>query len=283
MKIYLLQVMCYFNEEEHYENVYSNKERAIEKGILWLDKLLRKQYNNLFEKADEKSIPKLKHEQLFKLKLIYDFSITEYDPKIVDECDEIENLPVIENYDLYGLCFAKLKPLKVTHNYDYNGNEKYISGLYIFNHKGERREQTITMRYEDYNNTLAGTKFKQGDIVKIKNCDCDYAFKDKLHVITDVPHKKENQEFFMNNYNVIINHNSYDEGCHRDIFHENDLELYTGNLPTDSPLVFLSKYFKGEIKLKKIKWNDIECGNITLNENKSFRDIEEICKQMKTK
>lgn len=279
MKIYLLQVMCCFNEEEHYEDVYSNKEKAVEKGLIWLDDSLKRQYNNLFEEADEKSIPELKREQLFKLKSIYDFSITEYDPKIVDECDEIENLLAVENYDLYGLCCANLKPLKITHNYDYSGNEKYISGLYIFNHKGERREQSITMRYEDYNNTLAGTKFKQGDIVKIKNCDSNYAFKDKLHVVTDVPHKKENQEFFMNNYNVIVNHNSYDEGCHRDTFHENDLELYTGILPTDSPLVFLSKYFKGEIKLKNIKWSDIECGNITLNENKSFRDVKEIMSQ----
>lgn len=113
----------------------------------------------------------MKHEQLFKLKSIYDFSITEYDPKIVDECDEIENLLAVENYDLYGLCCANLKPLKITHNYDYSGNEKYISGLYIFNHKGE-------------------------------------------------------------------------------------------------------------IKLKNIKWSDIECGNITLNENKSFRDVKEIISQI---
>ena len=79
----------------------------------------------------------------------------------------------------------------------------------------------------------------------------------------------KNQDLFMNNYKVIVNHNSYDEGYHRDIFHENDLELYIGNLPTDSPLVFLSKYFKGEIKLKNIKWSDIECGNITLNEKRT--------------
>lgn len=32
MKIYLLQVMCCFNEEEHYEDVYSNKEKAVERG-----------------------------------------------------------------------------------------------------------------------------------------------------------------------------------------------------------------------------------------------------------
>ena len=137
------------------------------------------------------------------------------------------------------------------------------------------------MRYEDYINKNAGTKFKIGDIVKIKNCDRNYDFKDKLHVITGVPHKEKGQEFFRNTYDVIVNHNSYDEGCHVDAFNENELELYAQKLPKDSPLIFLSKYFKGEIKLKNIKWTDIECGNITLIENKSFRDIEEIMRQMR--
>ena len=136
------------------------------------------------------------------------------------------------------------------------------------------------MNYEDYINKMAGTKFKIGDIVKIKNKDNNYVFKDKLHIITEIPHKKENQRFFKNTYDVIVNHNSYDEGCHIDVFNENELELYTGKLPEDSPLIFLSKNFKGEIKLKNIKWTDIECGNITLNENKSFRDIKEIISQM---
>ena len=65
------------------------------------------------------------------------------------------------------------------------------------------------------------------------------------------------------------------------MFDEKELELYTDKLPNDSPLIFLSKYIKGEIKLKNISWMDIECGKITLNENKSFRDFPEIMEQMK--
>ena len=138
--------------------------------------------------------------------------------------------------------------------------------------------------YEDYINPSAGTKFKKGDIVKIKE-DYDshsrnYNFYDKLHVITDIPHKKKNQKFFRNSYDVIVNHNSFDEGCHVDVFNEKELELYTDKLPADSPLIFLSKYFKGKIKLKNISWMDIECGRITLNENTSFRNISEIMEQM---
>lgn len=280
MKIYLLQVECYFDKEEHYENVYSTKEKAIKKGKEWLDKIFRKQYKSFFEDYEKGEMPELTHEQLFKLEAIYDFNVTEYDPKIVDESEALERLPTVEHLDNYGAYTTKIEPLKIIHNYDYNGNEIYISGYFVFNYKNKRNEKSIMMNYEDYNNQLAGTKFKIGDIVKIKNCNNNYEFKDKLHVITDVPHKKKKQRFFRNTYDVIVNHNSYDEGCHVDVFNENELELYAGNLPKDSPLIFLSKYFKKEIKLKNIKWTDIECGNITLNENKSFRDIEEIVSQM---
>lgn len=280
MKIYLLQVECYFDEKEHYENVYSTKEKAIKEGKEWLEKIFKKQYKSFFEDDEKNNIPELTHEQLFKLKAIYNFNVTEYDPKIVDESDILEKLPVVKQCDIYDTYTAEINPLKIIHSYDYDGTEIYISANYVFNYKGQRKERKITMNYEDYINKMAGTKFKIGDIVKIKNKDNNYVFKDKLHIITEIPHKKENQRFFKNTYDVIVNHNSYDEGCHIDVFNENELELYTGKLPEDSPLIFLSKYFKGEIKLKNIKWTDIECGNITLNENKSFRDIKEIISQM---
>lgn len=237
----------------------------------------------MFEQDNKNNIPKITREQLFNLKALYNFSITEYEPEYVDKLYDLNNLPIVDDYDIYDSYCAKLNPSKIMHSYDYNGNETYISGIYFFNYKGKRKESTVMMIYEDYNNPLAGTKFKKGDIVKIKdnkNSHFKYSFDDKLHVITDVPHKMDNQEFFRNTYDVIVNHNSYDEGCHVDIFNENELELYTENLPSDSPLIFLSKYVKGEMQLDNISWMDIECGHITLNENKSFRDIPEIMKKL---
>ena len=286
-KIYLLQTMFNLNDyEHHYEEVYSNLDLAKKKGEEWLEKELRKEYEDWFEEDTKSDIPrkKLSKEQLFKLKTIYDFSITEFDPEYVDKLNNINNLQVVPDYDINELFCADLVPAKIQHSYDYNGKEIYISGIYIFSFKGKRRERKIMMDYEDYNNPSAGTKFKKGDIVKIKeNYDRhfgDYHFYDKLHVITDVPHKKKNQKFFNNTYNVIVNHNCYDEGCHVDVLAEKELELYTQKLPKDSPLIFLSKCIKDEIKLDKISWMDIECGRITLNENKSFRDIPEIMEQL---
>lgn len=287
-KIYLLQVMFDFNNyEHHYENVYSSLELAKQVGEKWLEDELRKEYEDWFEedtKTDARR-KELSKEQLFKLKTIYDFTITEFEPENVDKLNDINNLPVVTDFDIHDLYCADLVPAKIEHSYDYNGKEIYISGIYIFCYKGKRMERKVMVDYEDYTNPSAGTKFKKGDIVKIKNDydshSRDYNFDDKLHVITDIPHKKQNQKFFRNSYNVIVNHNSYDEGCHVDMFDEKELELYTDKLPNDSPLIFLSKYIKGEIKLKNISWMDIECGRITLNENTSFRDIPEIMEQMK--
>lgn len=261
MKIFFLQVMSYFNKEEHYENVYLNKKRAIKEGKEWLKKL-RNQYKDMFD--DNNGIEE------------FDFEITEFDPEENEESYDIKNIPVVKDYDIYDLYCAELNPLKIIHSYNFNGKEIYISGVYIFKYKGKRKERTITMKYKDYINPNAGTKFKIGDIVRIKkyqDSHNNYAFKDKLHVIKDVPHKKENQEFFSNTYKVVVNHNSYDEGCHVDIFNENELELYTGKLSDDSPILFLSDFLKEKMKIKNISWNDLECGKIVLNENKSFRDV----------
>lgn len=289
-KIYLLQVMLDFNNyEHHYENVYSTLEIAKQVGEKWLEDELRKEYEDCFEKDNKIDIKRneLSKDQLFKLKTIYNFAITEFEPKKVDKLNDINNLPIVTNFDIHDLYCANLEPAKIEHSYDYNGKEIYISGIYIFNFKGKRLEREVIMDYEDYTNQYAGTKFQKGDIVKIKeNCDShfgSYYFYNKPHVITEIPHKKKNQKFFKNLYHVIVNHNSFDEGCHVDVFNEKELELYTDKLPEYSPLTFLSKYFKGEIELKNVSWMDIECGKITLNENKSFRDIPEIMEQMKGK
>lgn len=48
--------------------------------------------------------------------------------------------------------------------------------------------------------------------MKIKNTKRkynSYDYIDKLHVITDIPHKKSKQKFFNNIYKVIVNHNIY--------------------------------------------------------------------------
>ena len=286
-KIYLLQVT--FDSWKYNHQVYSDLKLAKEVGKKWLENEFRIEYENLFEEDLKGDFSKtnLSKEELFKLKVIYDFTITEFELDKIDKLNHIENLPVVNNIDIYDLYCADLEPAKIEHSYDYNGKEMYITGIYIFSYNGKRKERKVMMDYADYINPSAGIKFKKGDIVRIKKDDNghskDYIFCNKLHVITDIPHKNKNQKFFRNSYKVITNHNSYDEGCHIDVFNEKELELYTDKLPNDSPILFLSKYFKGEIKLNNIRWSDIECGRITLNENKSFRDIPEIMEQMKGK
>lgn len=282
--IYFLQIICDFDTESHFENVYSTKELALKNGIIQLERLFRTHYEELFDYDynNKSKAPSISRKELFNLQGIYDFTITEYDPKYVDSLENIENLLAVTEYDLHNNFCAKLEPAKIQYSYDYNGRPEYITAIYIFNFNGKITKSKVTMSYADYINPKAGTKFKIGDIVKIKKgMHCNYDFCDKLHVVVDTPHKLENQRFFDNTYRVIVNHSSYNEGCHVEVLHENELEKFEGTLPYDSPILFLSKLKKGEIKLENVSWSDIECGHIALNENKSFRDVPEIMEQLK--
>ena len=144
--IYFLQLLCNFNDENHYENVYSTKEIAIKQGIIQLEKLFKEEYEAMFENDNKDNIPKLTREQLFNLKALYNFSITEYNPKYVDSLYNFNNLPIVVNYDIHDLFCADLKPAKIVHSYDYNGNENYISAIYIFNYNGKRKEHEIMIK-----------------------------------------------------------------------------------------------------------------------------------------
>ena len=168
-KINLLQVMFNFNNyEHHYENVYSSLELAKQVGEIWLENELRKEYEDWFEEDTNADVKRkeLSKEQLFKLKTIYDFTITEFDPKAVEQLKN--NLPVVIDEDIHNLYCSNLTPAKIEHCFDYNAIRISISGVYIFSYNGKKREQKVMMDYEDYINPSAGTKFKKGDIVKIK-------------------------------------------------------------------------------------------------------------------
>ena len=75
--IYFLQIMCDFEKEIHYENVYSKKDIAFQEGIKKLEELFRDEYKSMFGKDEEKNILELDREELFNLQAIYDFTITD--------------------------------------------------------------------------------------------------------------------------------------------------------------------------------------------------------------
>ena len=54
--IYFLQIMCDFEKEIHYENVYSKKDIAFQEGIKKLEELFRDEYKSMFGKDEEKKI-----------------------------------------------------------------------------------------------------------------------------------------------------------------------------------------------------------------------------------
>ena len=274
--IYLLKLIFNLNNyEHHFEDVYSNLEKAKLVGMEWLEKELRKEYNDWFDEDKENDIPRqeLTKEQLFKLKCIYDFSIEEFNPFQIDELEngKLETIKGNEDFDTF---LSKLEPVKKEYTYDYNGT---LIGLkFTFKwYKNKICRYVLHMDPSDFEEG-AGSKFKVGDIVRIKNEN--YEFADRLHVIQSCPKKLDNQKYFENDYNVITNHNLYDDGCHECIFKENELELYEGKLAEDSPIKLLSRILKNEISISDKIRSDIICGRIALNNAPSFRDLEELNK-----
>lgn len=255
MKIYLLKCSILSlrdTYEEHFENVYSSLEFAKEKGMEYLEREMREYYNNSFDNGCPKG-KELTKDELFDLSVIYDFEITEFDPYETDK---------IEKFDYKYPEHFMHEPTHKVYSYDYNGKLLYIEIQYRTIHH-RRNGFCVTMKPSDFE-VGAGTKFKVGDIVKIiqkrdkffKN----YEMEDRLHVITQVPKKQKGQKYFDNKYEVITNHNIFDNGCHEDIFREDELELYSEErVPKDSPILFLSKIYKGEIQLSKEKMSDLIC------------------------
>ena len=279
--IYLLKVMIDLNKyEHHFEDVYSNLEKAKQVGIEWLENELRKEYNDWFDKDDEKDIPRqeLTKEQLFKLDCLYDFTIEEFNPFQIDELEK-GKLKILNDDEYFYNVLSELEPVKKEYSYDYNG--VLTSFKFTFKwYKDKICSYSFYMDPTDFDEG-AGSKFKKGDIVKVKKSD--YEFEDRLHVVQSCPDKLENQKYFKNCYTVITNHNLFDDGCHEHNFKEKDLELFEGELPEDSPIKLLSKIMKNEIQISNEIRSDIICGRIALNNAPSFRDIEELNKSFKKK
>lgn len=255
MKIYLLKcsIMSLRDQYEvHFENVYSKLEIAKQKGMEYLETKIKKYYNDSFDHGCPKG-KELTKDELFDLSVIYDLEVIEFDPEITDKIDRLD-------YDF--LATYTYQPSHIIYSYDYNGELLYIEAQYRkSNNKGHGIN--FVMKPSDFEKD-AGTKFKVGDIVKIKqNRDkyfTNYEMENRLHVVISVPNKPEGKKYFENKYGVITNHNIYDNGCHKHCFREDELELINEKtIPKDSPILFLSKIYKGDIKISKDKMSDLIC------------------------
>ena len=222
MNIYLLKcsIMSLRDQYEvHFENVYSTLEIAKQRGMDYLETKLREYYNDSFDNGCPKG-KELTKDELFDLSVIYDFEVTEFDPARADSIDKLE-------FDF--LTAYTHKPSHIVYSYDYNGILIYVEAQYkTTHHKGYGIN--FVMKPSDFE-IDAGTKFKVGNIVKIKqNRDkyfTNYEMEDRLHVVTQVPKKQEGQKYFENRYDVITNHNIYDNGCHEHCFREEELNWFT--------------------------------------------------------
>lgn len=201
---------------------------------------------------------------------MYDLSITEFDPYKVDKIEKFD-------YKDDGEYFMH-EPTHKVYYFNYKGETIGIEIQYR-TRDDKRRGKYVSMKSTDFEEG-AGEKFKVGDIVKINQKSeknhlfGEYEFADRLHIVTNTPKKQKGQKYFQNTYNVITNHNQFDDGCHETCFREEELELFTGKLDKDSPILFLSNIYKGNIKIAREKYMDLITGRIALNNGPSFRDID---------
>lgn len=122
----------------------------------------------------------------------------------------------------------------------------------------------------------AGTKFKIGDIVTVKENkyeDDRYYDPERLYVVRYLPRREEGQLYFRNTYALISN---YHEGLFTFEWHEKEIEKYEGTVDNNSAIGILQKIVKGELKVSQELWDDLKIGKILLDDRLTYKEIEEL-------
>ena len=250
MKTYLLiaKVYDYGTEtdidEDEYTEIFSNFKRAKEYGLNFINKTL-----NFYCKDRNKSVS-----QCIKDKLVdYDFRIIEEDIEYAEKFDKaLEILEEIEELLIY-------EPTHKEYILNYLGKITNICIRYLPNQKETTEPNSLYLKPNDLLES-AGTKFKIGDVVKIKQNHkklkdlsyYDYHENNNIYVVRYLPRRIEGQKYLRNTYALSeINDEDYAPGIYTWEFHEEQLTLYDGPIEDNSPIDLLRKIFKKEIKINK--------------------------------
>ena len=267
MKIYHLEVNVWRNNEEsNFSGVYVTYEKALEIGKKKLERKIRNLLGDLSKIID---IEKISLEEIFEKLDVYDYTF---------EITEISDLEYAEKFNikLYPdeeYLRENIKPTHIVNELNYKGEMTGISVEY-------RKENTNSvyarfyMKAEDFQEG-AGSKFKIGDIVKVKRNSYRpyYDEIDKLYVVRNVPEKVEGQRYFNNKYALI---SIYPDGLFSFGWHESDIEKYEGEIEKDTPIELLQRIIKGELKVTKQMWQDMKNGNISFDTRINYIEINEL-------
>ncbi|ERJ12507.1 hypothetical protein [Haloplasma contractile] len=250
MKVFLLRAVAFnktndnFNAKcdpyEYKAEVFSSLELAISTGKTTLQDQIKNLYNN-YEFRDVCSLKE------FTLDCIsFIFEVEEIDPNVNDNYTSLDEESIVSN------------PFKIVWDFNLQG-DLLSRNIYVDDNC------SYDIRPDDLN-ANAGTKFKIGDIVK----DNKNKENKKLYIITACPSKEIKP--FSNYYNVgyICDNGYYDYGVHNH-FHEEDIDLYTGEV--SEPIKWLSDFFARRIKVDEQTKDDIMNGKYNFSEGLSYRTI----------
>lgn len=240
MQLYNLKIeLMYKNEQFFISEVYSSLDNAVKNGIDILDRKM-------------------------KVENIEDFDYT-------FEIVEINDLEYAEKFNLVKKSFeeyvkANIAPTHITYQLDYKGNIINTKIEYRINQR--ENLNSIIMFPHDFEKD-AGTHFKIGDIVKVKNNEDNELVKDKLFVVRYLPRKIEGQKYFKNTYALISYYDEKDfKGLFTFEFYEKDIEKYKGKIQDNSYILTLQKIINGDLQISKGLWKDLKNGIIPLEEIK---------------
>ena len=208
--------------------------------------------------------------------MYYYWTITEYP---LDNFNEIE-WPKTYNYTLYPHNY-------IEHIYDFNG--EMLCRYYIWDMRSMNARRYI---YDGDDLPEAGKKFKVGDFVQLKRplkSNYDSFDVHDIFVVFGTPRLDEEGHVESNGYGIetVTEKGEYlwhlEFGFSWDGIHESELVKYEGEVPEDSPLMFLRRVFLGEFDGMFIdEYGDrgivrkLEEGEISLSTCLSWREIPEL-------
>ena len=249
--VYLLKVKIYFYFEKKQSEkveVFSSYEKAKNSGILFMKKEIENFYKDCNKTIDE---------LISEHTLGYEFSIIEENLQYAENFTrELDFLEDIEN-------ILDLEPTHKEYVLDYKGNILNIGLEYKVKQEDPKFLSSIYITEKDLLKE-AETKFKIGDIVKVTKRNENLAYYEyynysDLYVVKHIPKKNTNQKYIKNTYGLSeISSYDFAPGIYTKGFHEEQLEKYKGKIEENSPIDFLSKILKGDIKIDNKNWKKLK-------------------------
>jgi hypothetical protein len=268
MKVYQLKVEIGFatDDPEHFSNVYTNYDKALEDGKKFLEKNVTFVFTNGEYNIKNREIPSI--DELFSIERVwYEFNI-----------EEIEDIEYAENFNIKlvpneAYLEQNIKPTHKVYHLDYKGNIESIDIQYRASDK-EHPYGRISMKPDDFKKG-AGEKFKIGDVVTVKkdeyrSMDSETYVGKRLYVVRWLPKRVKGSIYFENTYALISN---YYDGLFIHGERENNIEKYEGKIAPESPIGFLQRIIKKEVTVTEEIWNDMKIGKILLDDRSNYKEL----------